>query len=163
MNIEIHNYDYFIPEDYSNFDSDDLNSIANSIFKQIDKLKIATFNSCFSKYDDIFVQLDFAYDFGSIACELKNLELFLEAKKGKFILLLYENNRIIEFIFHETSLNFKLINISKIGHEYTVAMGEIEYNSFRSTILKLRSDFELLLKLYFPIAHNILKKQNYII
>ena len=104
-------------EDYSFFDSDNYVCIYDLIARQIDHQKIAKFNVLFSLYDRTFIDVDFSYDFGSIACHLKDLECFIESKTGRFRLDFYEKHRIVEFFFEESKLRFSLLNTNKISEE----------------------------------------------
>ena len=149
MNIEMNIKEFPIIEDYSIFDSDDYVSIYDSIAKQIDNYKIAKFNVVFSNYDKIFINVDFVYDFGSIACYLEDFECFIDSKRDHFNFNFYEKQRIIKFFFVESKLNFMLINTNKVGEEVCVLKDTLDYQSFRFTILKLRNDFILLLKYFF--------------
>ena len=165
MNIETNTLKQTLEEDYSIFEDDDYVSIFNAIAKQIEEHKIALFTSLFSKWDTTFNDVDFVYDFGSIGCYLKDLEGFLEEKNEDrvFRLDFYEKNRMIEFSFCSRELCFKLIHTNKIDTENLIAEGVLDYQFFRFTILKLRNDFILLLKAYFPVGHKIFLKGNYIV
>lgn len=123
--------DFPIIEDYSNYDLDDYVSVYDSIAKLIDNHKIAKFNVVFSKYDNIFIDVDFVYDFGSIACYLEDFESFLDSKIGSFRLNFYEKHRIIEFYFMESELNFLIFDTCKIGREICIQKDILDYNFFR--------------------------------
>jgi len=163
LKIEINVDKYSIAEHYSEFDDDDYISVYNSIAKQIDEHCIGEFTIMFSKWDEVFERVDFVYDFGSIACCLNELEIFLEIKSGKFRLEFYEKNRIIEFSFVDSQLNFKLYDTINVNKESFITERCLDYQSFKFSIMKLRNEFVLLLKFYFPQGYKILSNGYYIV
>jgi len=150
-----------VKEDYSGIDY--CIDVFDEIARHIDDNNIAEFINLFSEWDPIFNNEDFLYDFDSIACYLEDFEDWLERKQGEYMLNFYEKERLIRFMFLNSKLLFSIIDTSKIDTELLVHKGELNYDSFRVIVIRLRVELIFLLKVFFPKGYRLLKKDNYIV
>ena len=157
------NLDYTgtVIENYSQLIDGEEIEVFSEVCKMIDELNIAKFSVCFKKWDNRFNKTDFAYDFTSIAIEIRGLIDFLTNKSNKYLLFFYELDRKIMFRFkNEQLIDFEILN----SIENTVFFsGILNVNELKNKVEKLLDAFRDLLYKFFPKAYECLSKHQYII
>ena len=149
-------------EDYSSFENDDVVAILSEVCKKIDSLKLAKIESLFAEHDQAFSNLDFSYDFTSIASELWDLIYWIEEGGGdEFSLYFYELSRKILLSFIDTStIRYKIISDK---NSEIIVENNIETVLLYRTIGTLLEDFTSLVKGYFPRAADTLIKEDFVL
>lgn len=163
MKITLSNINSKIIEDYSNYENDDVVTILSDVCKQIDTLGLATLDFFFQADDKVFCNVNFTYDFTSIATELLDLIDWLEdpGNTDFFCLYFYELKRKIVFSYKDKDLlQYKIIKDkdSTIINSNTI----IKSRLFLLT-KKVIENFYSLLARNFPKATQIFIQEDFLL